>query len=123
MAHLFALELRTGFQNFREGIAGMLVCITGQCAERLQFTDSVKPSFDGRAVAAPPSLDGECKVGSPEKRRRDQCEHGVQSIIQQIDESLEPGNLARSRRTCSTRRREVPVKLSQFGRLELFTFK
>src|SRR5262249_11005359 len=105
----------TGFQNFREGVARMLICVPGQRAKRLQFTESVKPSSDGRAVAASPSLDGECKVCGPEKRRRNQCKHGVQSIIQQPDESLETGNFARSSGASSTCRREVPVKRLQLG--------
>ena len=89
MPETLAVEAWLPVFELREGIVGMLVRMTRECAQRLDLAGGADPSRELRAADAAPGLNGEGELRTPEQEGSHRSEKLVLPRAQQVDEALQ----------------------------------
>ena len=117
MPQIFTFNPRSALNNFGKWIVWVLICVSGEGTQGLEFADSVEPSTYGCAVLRPPLFDRESELRPPQKQwGADCCKCWIQPRIQPFDHQNELPDLFRWRAALRIQGRS---KLDQLLRLPL----
>src|SRR5262245_53547481 len=97
MRERFAVEEDFAFDQFRKGIVGMFVSVTGERRERLDLGDGVEPARNLRARMLAPSFDRQRELRGDEQHKGYRREELVPQRIENLDQAAEPRDLTRRR--------------------------